>query len=94
MLYIHYHGTDITEPRHICAIEYFFFMKHVLTKQCELMHAELAQTQMHKHTQDFLAHTMGAALCPKKMKRGAGLGSPTLSISLCPDLTECTVEAR
>lgn len=37
---------------------------------------------------------MGAALSPKKMKHGAQLGSPTLSISPRPDLTECSVEAR
>lgn len=37
---------------------------------------------------------MGAALSPKKMKRGTGLGSPTLSISLRLDLAERAVEDR
>lgn len=46
------------------------------------------------HTQDFWAHTMGSALCPKKMKCGVGLGSPTLSISPRPDLTEHTLQAH
>ncbi len=58
------------------------------------MPAKLVQTQIHKNAQDFWAHTMGAALCPKKMKRGAGLGSQTLSISPRLDLTERTVEAH
>lgn len=51
-------------------------------------------TNTHRDTQAFRAHTMGATLCPKKMKRGEGLGSPTLSISPRPDLTERTVEAH
>lgn len=40
------------------------------------------------------ARTMGAALPSQKMKRGAGLGSPTLSISRRPGPSERPAEAR
>lgn len=51
VLHTHFHSTASTELRHICAVEYFCSMKHLLAKQCELMHAKLAQTQIHKRTE-------------------------------------------
>lgn len=75
------------------AVEYFLPKKNVLADLRELMHAKLC-TSAHTQSRTCGAHTMGAALQSQKMKRGTGLGSPTLSISPSLGLTECSAEAR
>lgn len=82
IFYIHYHGTETFAGWNVLQSN---------TNSC------MQDLHKHKHTQTHThglwAHTMDACLCPKKMKRGAGLGSPTLSISPRLDLTERTAEA-